>query len=222
NRLIHKKAHTQCPAHPSGSCRPPSHPLHATIADLIERTLSAAFPDLTGPVFAPHMTLTSNIDPAVYGDSPQAWLDAVPWPRAADVDVRLEKVATQDIFFRRCFLKVAFEKGIRDIAGLARAVGVNGEGYQIGPVTEKWLEEWREAFGPHVSLIYGENPINDEKLGEISKTVEEGGVRLSSTSPKQADESSNQYGGWKGGVVWLVPTDRPISEWKPIATRTLD
>ncbi|KAK7914059.1 hypothetical protein PG985_011762 [Apiospora marii] len=201
---------------------PPSHPLHAIIAELIERTLPSAFPDLTGPAFAPHMTLTSGIDPAVYGDNPQAWLDAVPWPRAADVDVRLEKVATQDIFFRRCFLKVAFEKGVRDVAGLARAVGVNGEGYQIGPVTEKWLEEWREAFGPHVSLIYGENPINDQKLGEISKAVEEAGVSLSSSSSEGANDTSSKQGGWKGGVVWLVPTDRPISEWKPIATRTLD
>ncbi|KAK8075609.1 hypothetical protein PG997_010272 [Apiospora hydei] len=201
---------------------PPTHPLHALIADLIERALPAAFPDLTGPAFAPHMTLTSGIDPAVYAGGPQAWLDAVPWPRAADVEVRLERVATQDIFFRRCFLKVEFEKGVRDIAGLARAVGVSGEGYQIGPVTEKWLEEWREAFGPHVSLIYGNNPIDDQKLEEISKAVEEAGVSLASSSRQREDDASGQRGGWKGGVVWLVPTDKPINEWKPVATRTLD
>ncbi|KAK8064603.1 hypothetical protein PG994_007241 [Apiospora phragmitis] len=185
-------------------------------------TLPSAFPDLAGPAFAPHMTLTSEIDPAVYGEDPQGWLDAVPWPRAADVDVQLDQVATQDVFFRRCYLKVAFKEGVRNIAGLARAAGVSGEGHAFGPVTEKWLEEWRGAFGPHVSLIYGENPINDEKLGEISKVVEESGISLSSSSIPGANETPSQQGGWKGGVVWLVPTDKPINEWKPIATRTLD
>ncbi|KAK8103651.1 2- 3 cyclic phosphodiesterase [Apiospora kogelbergensis] len=201
---------------------PPTHPLHAIISDLITRTLPSAFPDLTGPTFAPHMTLTSGIDPGVYGDDPQGWLDAVPWPRAAGVDVALDRVATQDVFFRRCYLQVAFEDGVRDLAGLARAVGVNGEGYEIGPVTREWLEEWREAFGPHVSLIYGSNPIDDQKLGEISKTVEEAGVSLSSSSEHGSGDASGGRGGWKGGVVWLVPTDKPIDEWKPIATRTLD
>ncbi|KAK7983421.1 hypothetical protein PG989_010823, partial [Apiospora arundinis] len=212
-----------CPAPPSGSSRPPTHPLYALITELITRTLPSTFPDLTGPTtFAPHMTLTSGIDPAVYGDDPQGWLDAVPWPRAADVGVRLETVATQDVFFRRCYLKVAFADGIRQIAGLARAVGVSGEGHAIGPVTEGWLEEWREAFGPHVSLIYGSNPIDDQKLKEISKAVEDAGVSLSSSSNQGDKDASGNRGGWKGGVVWLVPTDKPIDEWKPIATRTLD
>ncbi|KAK8016897.1 2- 3 cyclic phosphodiesterase [Apiospora rasikravindrae] len=179
---------------------PPTHPLHATIAELIERTLPSTFPDLTGPAFAPHMTLTSGIDPAVYADAgPQAWLDAVPWPRAADVDVRLERVATQDIFFRRCYLKVAFEKG--DTA-----------------YTSPWfLSSCYDEVPPG-----GSNPIDDQKLDEISKAVEEAGVSLSSSSRQQEDDASGQRGGWKGGVVWLVPTDRPINEWKPIATRALD
>lgn len=132
---------------------PPSHPLHGIISELISQHLPSAFPDVCGPPFAPHLTLTSNIPPALYGDQPQAWLDAVPWPAPGDVQVRLEAVRTEDVFFRRCYLKVAFD-GVRGIAGLARARGVNGEdGVVGGGKTEQWLDEWKAAFGPHVSLI---------------------------------------------------------------------
>lgn len=55
--------------------------------------------------------------------------------------------------------------------------------------------------------------IDEGKLKAIEKTVQEVGVGL--------DETSGGITGWKGGVVWLVPTDRDITEWKPIATRTL-
>lgn len=27
--------------------------------------------------------------------------------------------------------------------------------------------------------------------------------------------------GWTGGEVWLVPTDQPVHEWRPIAARVL-
>ena len=48
--------------------------------------------------------------------------------------------------------------------------------------------------------------------------VQQAGITLS-------DEPSGNEGGWNGwdgGVIWLVPTDKPISEWgTPIATRQL-
>lgn len=130
---------------------PSSHPLYKIISELITEDLPSYFPELTGPPFAPHMTLTSNIDPAVYGDKPQEWLDSIPWPAARDVQVRFETVRTQDVFFRRCYVKVAFD-GVRDVAAIARARGVNGE-ENIGTKTEQWLDEWKSDFGPHVSLI---------------------------------------------------------------------
>lgn len=34
-------------------------------------------------------------------------------------------------------------------------------------------------------------------------------------------DTSEGISDWEGGVVWLVPTDKDITEWKPIATRTL-
>ena len=133
---------------------PASHPLHGIISSLIAGDLPSRFPEVTGPAFAPHMTLTSNIPPAVYGDQPQAWLDAIPWPAvASDVSIRFRAVRTEDVFFRRCYLQVFWNDGIRDLAGLARARGVHGEADATAPKTAQWLDEWRAAFGPHVSLL---------------------------------------------------------------------
>ena len=129
---------------------PPSHPLHG-IAGLIAEGLPGRFAGKTGPAFAPHLTLTSGVAPSAYGAAPQKWLDAVPWPAGRDVRVHFEAVATEDVFFRRCYAKVSFD-GVRGVAGLARARGVLAE-ETIGDATEAWLEEWRRGFGPHVSLI---------------------------------------------------------------------
>ncbi|KAH7305521.1 2',3'-cyclic-nucleotide 3'-phosphodiesterase [Stachybotrys elegans] len=193
---------------------PTEHPLHKLLSDIISHHLPAQFPELTGPTFSPHMTLTSNIDPKTYGDDPQGWLDSIAWPDTSTVHVRLQSLKTEDVFFRRSYLKVEFE-GVREAAGVARARGVIGED-SIGPATESWLREWNLAFGPHVSLIYGSVPIEDGKLAEIETLVRNQGVKLSSQSPV-----AGSFSGWDGGIVWLVPTDRSIDEWKPIATRQL-
>lgn len=132
---------------------PPTHPLHAVITKLIETTLPAHFPDESPrpPVFSPHLTLTSGIDPSIYGDQPQKWLDSIPFPAASKVAVRFEGVKTQDFYYRRCYIKCEFE-GARDVAAVARARGVEVED-EVGPKTQSWLAEWKEAFGPHVSLM---------------------------------------------------------------------
>lgn len=129
----------------------PSHPFHGILTELIETTLPALLRPSSRPVkFAPHLTLTSNIDPAVYGADPQAWLDSLPFAAAATTTVLFERVKSEDVFFRRCYLKCRFTDGVGRLAGVARAWGVHGGD---GPRTEAWLQEWKEAFGPHVSLV---------------------------------------------------------------------
>lgn len=132
---------------------PPSHPLHKIITKLIEATLPAHFPNATPPppAFAPHLTLTSMIDPSIYGSDPEGWLEGIPFPSGPDVHVRFERVKTEDVYFRRCYIKCGFE-GVRDVAGIARARGVLGE-QEVGEKTEEWLAEWKGSFGPHVSLM---------------------------------------------------------------------
>lgn len=63
----------------------------------------------------------------------------------------------------------------------------------------------------------GDTPIDENTMREVEEAVEETGIALA------AGESSGPQSmvGWEGGVVWLVPTDKSIAEWKPIATRTL-
>lgn len=67
----------------------------------------------------------------------------------------------------------------------------------------------------------GNIPISEETLCDISKVVEEAGVDLGGTARTTDGVEPERYNGWNGGVVWLVPTDRPVNEWKPIATRDL-
>ncbi|KUI59973.1 2',3'-cyclic-nucleotide 3'-phosphodiesterase [Cytospora mali] len=192
---------------------PPSHPLHAILTKLIETSIPAHFPHTTPrpPIFSPHMTLTSNVNPSIYADQPQEWLDGIAFPPASEVDVEFERVKTEDVYYRRCYIKCAFE-GVKDVAAIARARGVEGEA-EVGEKTKAWLVEWKEAFGPHVSLMYGDMTIDEAKLNEVERIVRESGVSFR--------EPSGENTGWKGGVVWLVPTDKNIAEWKPIATRTL-
>lgn len=56
-------------------------------------------------------------------------------------------------------------------------------------------------------------PIGEDELRAIEEVVRRAGVALGG--------EGEGVGGWEGGVVWLVPTDRSIDEWKPMATRTL-
>ncbi|KAK4449653.1 putative cyclic phosphodiesterase [Podospora aff. communis PSN243] len=199
---------------------PPSHPLHWILTTLITSTLPPLFPaessssTLAPHFFHPHMTLTSEISPSLYGDNPQEWLDSIPFPSASEVRVRFRDVATQDVFFRRCYLRVGVE-GVRGVVGIARARGVEGED-EVGEKTRRWVEWWLGEYGPHVSLMYGSAMMDEGKMERVTKAVEEAGVKL---SMKDADGEDGD--GWDGGVVWLVPTGRPIDEWKPIAVREL-
>ncbi|KAK0616739.1 2',3'-cyclic-nucleotide 3'-phosphodiesterase [Immersiella caudata] len=198
---------------------PPSHPLHSILSTLITTTLPSLFlsesssSTLAPHFFTPHMTLTSEISPSVYGKSPQAWLDSIPFPPTSEVHVRFKDVTTQDVFYRRCYLRVRVE-GVREVVGIARARGVEGED-EVGEKTRRWVEWWMEEYGPHVSLMYGSVPMDEDKIERVVKAVAEAGIELS----KSADGEDGD--GWDGGVVWLVPTDQPIAEWKPIAVREL-
>ena len=66
----------------------------------------------------------------------------------------------------------------------------------------------------------GDVPIGDETLKEITEVVRKAGVNLEGKESEGTEDKG--FGGWDGGVVWLVPTDKPIAEWKPIATRELE
>ncbi|KAH6617744.1 2',3'-cyclic-nucleotide 3'-phosphodiesterase [Chaetomium sp. MPI-SDFR-AT-0129] len=234
---------------------PKDHPLNKILTTLLHETIPARFPREAAssprvvPHFFPaHITLTNGIVPeSTYGtgegSGAQAWLDSIPFPSSSSsttdtaggegegkgVKVRFEKVVSQDVFYRRCYVKVGFE-GVKELAGVARAVGVLGEGVDVdaesgevkfGEKTKEWLGSWQEEFGPHLSLMYGNEPVLDGAVREVRRVLEDAGLRLSE-SEIETVEGAGGFGGWDGGVIWLVPTDKPISEWgTPIATREL-
>lgn len=132
--------------------------LPARLQSLIATVLPAAYPGLCHPVpFAPHLTLTSGVDPTRYAaDGPQAWLDALPLrPPAAAAGaslcpprVRFGPLRTADTFVRRATVAVA-RAGVLPLARAARAAAVEEEEHGNAERTEAWLKAW----DPHVSLV---------------------------------------------------------------------
>ncbi|KAF2761588.1 2, 3 cyclic phosphodiesterase [Pseudovirgaria hyperparasitica] len=213
---------------------PPSHPLTPILTALITQTLPPRL-DPSAPPFAPHITLTSNIPPSLYATSgPQAWLDALPFPphggrrdgkqdegvtAGVGVSVRFDRVCTEDYVFRRCYIKIcdgSSAGGLRELAQVARREGVLGG-------DEQKAREWvREEYRPHLSLVYSDEKVDEGKIAKVEACVRDAGVKLGAEEGEEREEGDRgQMGGWEGGVVWLVPTDRGIGEWKPIATRVL-
>ncbi|KAK4456573.1 putative cyclic phosphodiesterase [Cladorrhinum samala] len=198
---------------------PPSHPLSSILKELITAKIPSHFPHLTSSpslppsFFEAHMTLTSEIPPSAYGSNPQAWLDSIPFPPAEQVKLRFGRIKSQDVFHRRCFVSVEYD-GVKKVVAKAREHGVEGAGEE--DKVDKWLEWWRNEYGAHVSLIYGDEKITEEVMKEIESVVQNAGVKL-----PEIDNKKGEWDGWEGGVVWLVPTDGPIKDWKPIATRQL-
>lgn len=81
------------------------------------------------------------------------------------------------------------------------------------------LTPWEESGLNRVSS--GNEPILDGALREVTKIVQQAGIKLCDETEEHGKDSDG-LDGWDGGVIWLVPTDKPISEWgKPIATRKI-
>jgi 2',3'-cyclic-nucleotide 3'-phosphodiesterase len=54
--------------------------------------------------------------------------------------------------------------------------------------------------------------VEEKGIGEVEKLLQNAGLKLS---------GNGELGGWVGGRVVLVQTDKAIGEWVPIAERCL-
>lgn len=54
--------------------------------------------------------------------------------------------------------------------------------------------------------------VSAEQLAELEMVVRRAGVGL---------DGEGNMGGWECGQIWLVPTEREVGEWKPIAVKDL-
>jgi 2',3'-cyclic-nucleotide 3'-phosphodiesterase len=121
---------------------PADHPLQGILGELIAE-VSRRFGSTH--LFVPHVTLTSEIEPGVYGGKAgaQKWLNGVEFPDSRDVVVRFGKLQSEDVFVRKLYVTVAKE-GVKGIGGVARKF-VGGE-----KEVESWVEE---RYRPHLSLL---------------------------------------------------------------------
>ncbi|KAI5374737.1 2',3'-cyclic nucleotide 3'-phosphodiesterase [Alternaria postmessia] len=179
---------------------PADHPLNEVLPRLIDKTSK----QFNSPHrFLPHVTLTSEISPSKYGSDPQAWLESLDLPSGQSIQIKFERLGSEDVFFRKLYIKCAKAAGIKQLAQQCRS-HVNG--FEDETNSKTWAEE---QYMPHLSLMYHDcNQVDETGLASVD-TLE---VNF---------EERGELGGWSGGRVVLVPTDKPILQWQPIGERTL-
>jgi 2',3'-cyclic-nucleotide 3'-phosphodiesterase len=185
---------------------PPSaaHPLDSKLSTLIDQT-STRFE--SPHRFLPHVTITSEILASKHLDNPQAWLDSLQFPPASDIGVRFEKLASEEVFFRKLYIKCEKAEGLKELAVVCRR---EVEGFSEDVKATQWAAE---NYNPHLSLLYHGCPqVEQETFVEVEKLAQKVDVNIA---------GQGEFGGWRGGRVVLVPTDKPIDQWIPIAERNL-
>jgi 2',3'-cyclic-nucleotide 3'-phosphodiesterase len=183
---------------------PKSHTLGSILSDLIDQTSSR----FDSPHrFIPHVTITSEISPSTYSSDAKAWLDSLKLPSGSTVQVQFEKLASEDVFVRKLYIKCGKAEGLKKLAVACRR---EVEGFEDESKAERWASD---KYNPHLSLLYHDCPPVDEgELSEVEQLVKKAGVSI---------VGQGELGGWIGGRVVLVPTDKPIDQWIPLAKRDL-
>lgn len=184
---------------------PPSESrLNDVLSTLIEQTSSRLN---SSHRFLPHVTLSSEISPAKYISDPQVWLDSLNFSTGEDVQVKFKQLGSEDVFFRKLYIQCVKTEGLKSLAHTCRhEVAGFGEDSKVA--------EWaNERYNPHLSLLYHDCPqVGSGELSGVEQLATKAGVDVT---------GGDGYCGWTGGRVVLVPTDRPIDQWVPIATRNL-
>ncbi|GAM84474.1 hypothetical protein ANO11243_024700 [Dothideomycetidae sp. 11243] len=192
---------------------PPNAPFTRSLNTFIAGTVPFRFAPLKPPSFIPHVTLTSNIPFSLHDTVPtdaQVWLDCLELPiPAADCDgddrivVDLTTLEAGEAFFKKLTLRVAKPNApLEKLAIACRAQGVCSGDFERA-------REWERADSPSSSA---DMPLKEadkkipallqdfDRAKAIFKPARDGTVAVS-------------------GSVVLVPTDREIDQWKPIARR---
>ncbi|KAF2232726.1 hypothetical protein EV356DRAFT_505011, partial [Viridothelium virens] len=126
---------------------PPAHsPVATLLSSLIAHTIPSHFAQLSPPQFSPHVTLTSEIDPQLYGDQPQQWLDQqISCPPGKDLSILFETLDTEQPFFRKLTIRVSKHPVLAELAENCRRIGVAKD----NGIAQRWVEH---DYRPHCSL----------------------------------------------------------------------
>ena len=183
------------------------------LSRLITTIIPQHFPELKSPPrFLPHLTLTSEIPEEALSNGPQQWLDNL--PLALDVPyVTFVSLDVDEPFFRKLTLQVR-KHNLYDLPTQIRTAAVErGD----AAVAEHWAEE---VYAPHVSLLYADLGIGEEKRREILHDLDEAEISLGEEGAFQGQENKG-HNGWIGGRLLLVSTWKDLEKWAVIAERDL-
>ena len=126
---------------------PADAPISDVLNSLIAYTIPPHFSHLTPARFSAHVTLTSDIDPKVYGDRPQQWLDQeIQCPSGTDLLIAFEALDTEPLFFRKLTIRVEKHTVLAELAKNCRAAGVTGH----AAIPQRWVDQ---EYRPHCSLM---------------------------------------------------------------------
>lgn len=159
---------------------PAGSDIGSKLESLIKKTLPNLFPNVQLPIFPPHITITSDVDPA---------LDPVAVTSAIEVSSTPEvKFTTVDIgktFFTRVTLHLEKTDSIVTLATECRKRYVTNGNLDEA---KKWAEE---SFVPHLSLVYMESVPEPGEVKRIEEEVAKAGIKFDVEA-------------WKGGRIVLV------------------
>lgn len=196
---------------------PPSDsPTQSILSDLITTEIPSRFPELNNVVFVPHLTLTSDITipPDIAGHKQvQRWLDDLPLPNKANLDVRLESLDVGAQYFKKLTLSVNKEP-LETFGTHVRSTAV--ENGNMAAAT-RWA---KETWAPHVSLMYADIEVSAKKRQEILHVITEAGIRFRKEHGLPEDGKC-ECRGWKQGRIALVETWKELRDWEVIASRTI-
>lgn len=194
---------------------PPSddNPFNKSLQELITDTLPSDFPDAPKHPFIPHVTISSDIEPAetYASSSPQQWLDNLSLPHTLkkevnEVIIELETLEAGEPFFKKCTLQAGKDTNLLHLAATCRQ-------QCIPRLSEHQAQTWAETeYLPHLSLFYGDVPVAEvrRKLPMIETQL---GFEIGSLFDCCGGSLA------MGARLVLVDTAKDIEEWRVMAQR---
>jgi 2',3'-cyclic-nucleotide 3'-phosphodiesterase len=186
------------------------HAFNKSLKDLIGSTLPSDFPDAPKATFIPHVTVTSDINPAkTYESSPQEWLDNLSLPEFKkeknEVVIELEQLDAGEQFFKKVTLRARKDGNLLKLASKCREQGLL--------LSESDAKAWADSdYLPHLSLFYGDIPKN-----EVQKKIPLIELQLGFEFGSLFDCCGGTLA--MGAKLVLVDTSKEIKDWTVIAQR---
>ncbi|KAG8625994.1 hypothetical protein KVT40_006395 [Elsinoe batatas] len=186
----------------------PSDPEKAALSE--ETSTSTSAPAPTSTPADPEKAALSDPSPSpTPAPAPSQPSPSACTSPALPIEINLHELEAGDPFFRKLALNATLPSpGLSALATVLRAQGCYGNDVETAKSWEK------SEYRPHLSLLYADVP-KDEARRKIPGVLQDL-VRAKAILKPSRDGTVS-----KGGSIVLVPTDREIGQWKPIASRPL-